>query len=65
MNNNELRETQQKTEDPSIAWVTRDLEDHESMVDNSEGWSLTVLTFTEETLKYLDVDGRRVTELKF
>jgi hypothetical protein len=31
-------------------------------VDNLKVRPWTVLTFTEKTLKYLDVDGKRVTE---
>ena len=31
-------------------------------IDNLKVGPWTVLTFTEKTLKYLDVDGKRVTE---
>src|SRR5260370_16805756 len=63
MNNNELRELNKRRKIHQIAWVTRDLErSMKAWVDNLKVGPWTVLTFTEETLKYLDVDGRRVTE---
>ena len=63
MNNDELRELNKRRKIHQIAWVTRDLErSMKAWVDNLKVGPWTVLTFTEETLKYLDVDGRRVTE---
>jgi methylmalonyl-CoA/ethylmalonyl-CoA epimerase len=63
MNNDELRELNKRRKIHQIAWVTRDLErSMKAWVDNLKVGPWTVLTFTEKTLKYLDVDGRRVTE---
>ena len=63
MDNDELRELNKRRKIHQIAWVTRDLErSMKAWVDNLKVGPLTVLTFTEKTLKYLDVDGRRVTE---
>src|ERR1700737_5538028 len=63
MTNNELRELNKKRRVHQIAWVTRDLEKSmKAGVDNLKVGPWAVLTFTEKTLKYLEVDGRRVTE---
>jgi methylmalonyl-CoA/ethylmalonyl-CoA epimerase len=63
MTNDELRELNKKRKIHQIAWVTRDLEKSmKAWVDNLQVGPWTVLTFTENTLKYLDVDGKRVTE---
>ncbi|MBV9274200.1 MAG: VOC family protein [Verrucomicrobia bacterium] len=63
MTNNELREFNKKRRIHQIAWVTRDLEKSmKAWVENLKVGPWTVLTFTEKTLKYLDVDGKRVTE---
>jgi hypothetical protein len=63
MTNDELRELNKKRKIHQIAWVTRDLEKSmKAWVDNLKVGPWTVLTFTEKTLKYLDVDGKRVTE---
>ena len=63
MTNNELRELNKKRKIHQIAWVTRDLEKSmKAWVDNLKVGPWEVLTFTEKTLNYLDVDGKRVTE---
>jgi Glyoxalase/Bleomycin resistance protein/Dioxygenase superfamily len=63
MTNNQLRELNKKRRIHQIAWVTRDLEKSMKVwVDNLKVGPWTVLTFTEKTLKYLEVDGKRVTE---
>jgi methylmalonyl-CoA/ethylmalonyl-CoA epimerase len=63
MTNDELRELNKKRRIHQIAWVTRDLEKSmKAWVDNLKVGPWTVLTFTEKTLKYLEVDGKRVTE---
>src|SRR5215469_2463334 len=63
MTNDELRELNKKRKIHQIAWVTRDLEKSmKAWVDNLNVGPWTVLTFTDKTLKYLDVDGKRVTE---
>jgi len=63
MTNAELRELNKNRKIHQIAWVTRDLEKSmKAWVDNLKVGPWTVLTFTEKTLKYLDVDGKRVTE---
>jgi Glyoxalase/Bleomycin resistance protein/Dioxygenase superfamily len=63
MTNDELRELNKKRRIHQIAWVTRDLEKSmKAWVDNLKVGPWTVLTFTEKTLKYLDVGGKRVTE---
>ena len=63
MTNDELRELNKKRKIHQIAWVTRDLEKSmKAWVDNLKVGPWTVLAFTEKTLKYLDVDGKRVTE---
>jgi methylmalonyl-CoA/ethylmalonyl-CoA epimerase len=63
MTNDELRELNIKRKIHQIAWVTRDLEKSmKAWVDNLQVGPWTVLTFTEKTLKYLEVDGQRVTE---
>jgi len=63
MNNDELRELNKRRKIHQLAWVTRDLEKSmKAWVDNLKVGPWTVLTFTEKTLKYLDVDGKRVTE---
>jgi len=63
MTNDELRELNKKRRIHQIAWLTRDLEKSmKAWVDNLKVGPWTVLTFTEKTLKYLDVDGKRVTE---
>jgi methylmalonyl-CoA/ethylmalonyl-CoA epimerase len=63
MTNDDLRELNKKRKIHQIAWVTRDLEKSmKAWVDNLKVGPWTVLTFTEKTLKYLEVDGKRVTE---
>ncbi len=63
MTNDELRELNQKRKIHQIAWVTRDLEKSmKAWVDNLKVGPWTVLTFTEKTLKYLDINGNRVNE---
>ena len=63
MTNDELRELNRKRKIHQIAWVTRDLEKSmKAWVENLKVGPWTVLTFTEKTLNYLDVDGKRVTE---
>src|ERR1700723_3231629 len=63
MTNDELRDLNKKRKIHQIAWVTRDLEKSmKAWVDNLKVGPWTVLTFTEKTLNYLDVDGKRVTE---
>ena len=63
MTNHELRELNKKRKIHQIAWVTRDLQKSmKAWVDHLKVGPWTVLTFTEKTLKYLDVDGKRVTE---
>jgi methylmalonyl-CoA/ethylmalonyl-CoA epimerase len=63
MTNDELRALNKKRKIHQIAWVTRDLEKSmRAWVDNLQVGPWTVLTFTEKTLKYLDVDAKRVTE---
>jgi methylmalonyl-CoA/ethylmalonyl-CoA epimerase len=63
MTNDELRELNKRRKIHQIAWVTRDLEKSmKAWVENLKVGPWTVLTFTEKTLKYLDVDGKRVTE---
>jgi methylmalonyl-CoA/ethylmalonyl-CoA epimerase len=63
MNNEELRSLNQKREIYQIAWVTRDLEKSmKAWVDNLKIGPWTVLTFTNQSLKYLKVDDKTVTE---
>jgi methylmalonyl-CoA/ethylmalonyl-CoA epimerase len=63
MTNDELRKLNKKRKIHQIAWVTRDLEKSmKAWVDNLKVGPWEVLTFTEKTLNYLDVDGKRVTE---
>ena len=63
MTNDELRELNKKRKIHQIAWVTRDLEKSmKAWVDHLKVGPWTVLTFTEKTLKYLEVDGKRLTE---
>ena len=63
MNNEELRSLNQKREIYQIAWVTRDLEKSmKAWVENLKIGPWTVLTFTDQSLKYLKVDDKMVTE---
>jgi hypothetical protein len=63
MNNEELRALNQKRKIYQIAWVTRDLEKSmKAWVDNLKIGPWTVLTFTNQSLKYLKVDDKTVTE---
>jgi methylmalonyl-CoA/ethylmalonyl-CoA epimerase len=63
MNNEELRALNQKRKIYQIAWVTRDLEKSmKAWVENLKIGPWTVLTFTEQSLKYLKVDDKTVTE---
>jgi methylmalonyl-CoA/ethylmalonyl-CoA epimerase len=63
MNNDELRALNQKRKIYQIAWVTRDLEKSiKAWVENLKIGPWTVLTFTNQTLKYLKVDDKTVTE---
>jgi methylmalonyl-CoA/ethylmalonyl-CoA epimerase len=63
MNNEELRALNQKRKIYQIAWVTRDLEKSmKAWVENLKIGPWTVLTFTNQSLKYLKVDDKTVTE---
>jgi methylmalonyl-CoA/ethylmalonyl-CoA epimerase len=63
MNNAELRSLNQKRKIYQIAWVTRSLEKSmKAWVDNLKIGPWTVLTFTDQTLNYLKVDDKPVTE---
>ena len=63
MNNEELRALNQKRKIYQIAWVTRDLEKSmKAWVENLKIGPWTVLTFTDQSLKYLKVDNETVTE---
>ena len=63
MNNDELRALNQKRKIYQIAWVTRDLEKSmKAWVENLKIGPWTVLTFTNQSLKYLKVDDKTVTE---
>jgi len=63
MNNEELRALNQKRKIYQIAWVTRDLEKSmKAWVENLKIGPWTVLTFTKQSLKYLKVDDKTVTE---
>ena len=63
MNNDELRALNQKRKIYQIAWVTRDLEKSmKAWVENLKTGPWTVLTFTNQSLKYLKVDDKTVTE---
>ncbi|MBV8102250.1 MAG: VOC family protein [Verrucomicrobia bacterium] len=63
MNNDELRALNQKRKIYQIAWVTRDLEKSmKAWVENLKIGPWTVLTFTDQSLKYLKVDDKTVTE---
>ena len=63
MNNEELRSLNQKRKIYQIAWVTRDLEKSmKAWVENLKIGPWTVLTFTDQSLKYLKVDDKMVTE---
>jgi glyoxalase/bleomycin resistance protein/dioxygenase superfamily protein len=63
MNNDELRALNQKRKIFQIAWVTRDLEKSmKAWVENLKIGPWTVLTFTNDSLKYLKVDDKTVTE---
>lgn len=63
MNNAELRELNKSRRVHQIAWVTRDLEKSmQAWIDTLRVGPWQVLTFTNETLDYLQVDGRTVTE---
>ena len=63
MNNEELRALNQTRKIYQIAWVTRDLEKSmKAWVENLKIGPWTVLTFTDQSLKYLKVDGKTVTE---
>jgi len=63
MNNDELRSLNQNRKIYQIAWVTRDLEKSmKAWVENLKIGPWTVLTFTDQSLKYLKVNGKPVTE---
>ena len=63
MNNEELRALNQKRKIYQIAWVTRDLgKSMKAWVENLKIGPWTVLTFTNQSLKYLKVDDKTVTE---
>ena len=63
MNNEELRAVNQKRKIYQIAWVTRDLEKSmKAWVENLKIGPWTVLTFTDQSLKYLKVGDKPVTE---
>jgi methylmalonyl-CoA/ethylmalonyl-CoA epimerase len=63
MNNEELRARNQERKIYQIAWVTRDLEKSmKAWVENLKIGPWTVLTFTNQSLKYLKVDDKPVTE---
>jgi glyoxalase/bleomycin resistance protein/dioxygenase superfamily protein len=63
MNNEELRALNQKRKIYQIAWVTRDLEKSmKAWVENLKIGPWMVLTFTDQSLKYLKVDDKPVTE---
>jgi methylmalonyl-CoA/ethylmalonyl-CoA epimerase len=63
MNNDELRALNQKRKIYQIAWVTRDLEKSmKAWVEKLKIGPWTVLTFTDQSLKYLKVDDKTVTE---
>jgi methylmalonyl-CoA/ethylmalonyl-CoA epimerase len=63
MNNDELRALNQNRKIYQIAWVTRDLEKSmKAWVENLKIGPWTVLTFTDQSLKYLKVDDKTVTE---
>jgi methylmalonyl-CoA/ethylmalonyl-CoA epimerase len=63
MNNDELRALNQKRKIYQIAWVTRDLQKSmKAWVENLKIGPWTVLTFTNQSLKYLKVDDKTVTE---
>jgi methylmalonyl-CoA/ethylmalonyl-CoA epimerase len=63
MNNDELRALNQKRKIYQIAWVTRDLEKSmKAWVENLKIGPWTVLTFTNQSLKYLKVDDKTVSE---
>ncbi|SEG91525.1 Glyoxalase/Bleomycin resistance protein/Dioxygenase superfamily protein [Thermomonospora echinospora] len=63
MNNDELREHNKNRKIYQIAFVTRDLEKSmKAWVENLGIGPWTVLTFTEETMKYLNVADAKVTE---
>ena len=63
MNNEELRALNQKRKIYQIAWVTRDLgKSMKAWVENLKMGPWTVLTFTNQSLKYLKVDDKTVTE---
>ncbi|MDT0341949.1 dihydroxyacetone kinase subunit DhaL [Streptomyces litchfieldiae] len=63
MTNEQLREHNANRKIYQIAFVTRDLEKTmRSWVENLGIGPWTVLTFTDQTMKYLKVDDREVTE---
>ena len=63
MNNEELRSLNQRRKIYQIAWVTRDLErSMKAWVENLKIGPWQVLTFTDQSLKYLKVDDKPVTE---
>ena len=63
MTNDELRELNKGRKIYQIAWVTRDLEKSmKAWVENLKIGPWTVLTFTDETLKYLKVADQKVVE---
>ncbi|NIH85278.1 dihydroxyacetone kinase subunit DhaL [Amycolatopsis granulosa] len=63
MNNAELTELNKRRKIYQIAFITRDLEKSmRSWVENLGIGPWTVLTFTEETMKYLKVADQEVTE---
>ena len=63
MTNEELRAHNRNRKIYQIAWVTRDLEKSmKAWVENLKIGPWTVLTFTDKTLKYLQVADKTVTE---
>jgi methylmalonyl-CoA/ethylmalonyl-CoA epimerase len=63
MTNDELRQLNKSRRIYQIAFVTRDLErSMQAWIDDLAIGPWTVLTFTEQTVKNLKVDGRLVTE---
>jgi hypothetical protein len=63
MTNEELREFNKHRKIYQIAWITRDLEKSmKAWVENLKIGPWAVLTFTDQSLEYLKVDGQVVTE---
>jgi len=63
MNNDELRTLNRNRKIYQVAWVTRDLEKSmKAWVENLKVGPWRVYSFTDETVKNLHVDGKRVEE---